>query len=131
MNAVIIGFLLLINCFAILLNIKMTNGMETSKRIALIVIEEIILFVIMTVIYSLCSSNIEMKNPSGSRMFQVWTFTGINMMIMAGPINKLISKHEMNDIKGSECSSKIRFKLLMSIVLLAIEYLYIKSIIKI
>lgn len=131
MNAVIIGFLLLINCFAILLNIKMTNGMETSKRIALIVIEEIILFVIMTVIYSLCSSNIEMKNPSGSRMFQVWTFTGINMMIMAGPINKLISKHEMNDIKGSECSSKIRFKLLMSIVLLVIEYLYIKSIIKI
>lgn len=131
MNAVIIGFLLLINCFAILLNIKMTNGMETSKKIALIVIEEIVLFVIMTVIYSLCSSNIEMKNPSGSRMFQVWTFTGINMMIMAGPINKLISKHEMNDIKESECSSKIRFKLLMSIVLLAIEYLYIKSIIKI
>ncbi len=131
MNAVIIGFLLLINCFAILLNIKMTNGIETPKKIAMIVIEEIVLFVIMTVIYTLCTSNVEIKNPAESRMFQVLTFTGINMMIMAAPINKLIAKHERNEIKGEDGNRKIRFKLIMSIVLLVIEYLYIKSLIKI
>ncbi len=131
MNAVIIGFLLLINCFAILLNIKMTNGIETSKKVVMILIEEIVLFVIMTVIYNLCASNVEMKNPTGSRMFQVLTFTGINMMIMAAPINKLIAKHERHEIKGEEGNSRIKFKLIMSIVLLVIEYLYIKSIIKI
>lgn len=131
MNAVIIGFLLLINCFAILLNIKMTTGIDTGKKVAMIVIEEIVLFVIMSVIYSLCASNVEIKNPSGSRMFQVLTFTGINMIIMAAPINKVISKHERNEIKGDEGSSQIRFKVIMAIVILAIEYLYIKSIIKI
>lgn len=131
MNAVIIGFLLLINCFAILLNIKMTSGIDTSKKITMIVIEEIVLFVIMNVIYTLCSANIEIKNPSNSRMFQVLTFTGINMMIMAAPINKIIAKHERHEIKGEEGGSKIRFKIIMAIVILAIEYLYIKSIIKI
>lgn len=131
MNAVIVGFLLLINCFAILLNIKMTTGIDTGKKAAMIVIEEIVLFVIMSVIYSLCASNVEIKNPSGSRMFQVLTFTGINMIIMAAPINKVISKHERHEIKGDEGSSQIRFKVIMAIVILAIEYLYIKSIIKI
>lgn len=131
MNAVIIGFLLLINCFAILLNIKMTSGIETSKKVIMIIIEEIVLFVIMTVIYTLCASNVEIKNPTESRMFQVLTFTGINMMIMSAPINKLIAKHERHEIKGDEGNSQIRFKIIMSIVILVIEYLYIKSIIKI
>ncbi len=131
MSAVIIGFLLLINCFAILLNIKMTSGIETTKKVVMIAIEEVVLFVIMSIIYTLCTSNVEIKNPAESRIFQVCTFTGINMMIMAAPINKVIAKHERHEIKGSEGNEKIRFKLIMSIVLLAIEYLYIKSLIKI
>lgn len=131
MNAVIIGFLLLINCFAILLNIKMTSGIETSKKVIMIIIEEIVLFVIMTVIYTLCVANVEIKNPAESRLFQVLTFTGINMMIMAAPINKLIAKHERHEIKGDQGNIQIRFKLIMSIIILVIEYLYIKSIIKI
>lgn len=130
MNAVIIGFLLLINSFAILLNIKMTTGMETPKRVTLIIIEEIGLFVMMSIIYALCKANIEIKNQA-SRIFQVCTFTGINMIIMAGPINKLIAKHESHDMKGSECSNKIRLRLLISVAILAIEYLYIKSLIRI
>ena len=85
----------------------------------------------MTVIYTICTANVEIKNPEESRMFQVLTFTGINMMIMSAPINKLIAKHERHEIKGNEGNSKIRFKIIMSIVILVIEYLYIKSLIKI
>lgn len=129
MNIVIVVFLILINAFAILLNLKMLAGIENNKKAVIIILEEVLLFIIMNIVYSLCTANMTIKNLTLSRNFNVFTFMGIDMMIICAPIAKLLSKYNDKDIKENELKSKLKFKILISIVLLIIESLYIKSLI--
>lgn len=131
MNTVIIAFLIVINAFAILLNLKMLAGIPTNKKAMLIIVEEIVLFIIMNIVYSFCITNITIKNPSLSRNFNVFTFMGIDMMIICAPISKLISKYIDKDIKEAEFRSKLKIKIILAIIILIIESLYIKSLLKI
>ena len=127
METAIIVFTVIINLFAILLNIKMLTGVEVTKKLLMVIIFEIIIFALVNIVYSICSTNIQ---HNISKPFIIFTFLGINMILIGAPISKIFAKKINGDITTDDFKKKI-FKLAIGVAcMLVLEGVYINSLLK-
>ena len=127
METAIIVFTVIINLFAVVLNFKMLTEVDFTKKLMIVGICEIAIFGLVSIVYAICSSNI---NNNVSKYFIIFTFLGINMILIGAPISKLCAKKDTGDITDEDYKKKV-FRLGMcTIILLVLEGVYIGSILK-
>lgn len=128
MQIVITIAIIAINVFSLILNWKMLNGFESSKKIKNLIIGEVIMLIITTIIYQIGSIGMTSNIINASRMFIVSTFLAINSIIILSPILKLISKVIFKEIDKETFKKKLTIYIIITIIIIIFECFYINSI---
>ena len=124
MEKMLIIFIVALNIFAILMNVKMLNKYEMPKRLGIIVVAEIVMFCIVNILYGISSKSVSQEVASYSKTMILFTFLPLNMMIIFAPIARKISNLEEKQDK-----SKIILKcIIYAIIIIVLECIYMNNI---
>ena len=106
------------------------NGMNQKKKIIIFFIEIIVCFVFTTILFNLSSIGIEYlnsKNKGIAMRTLVAIFTPINGIILLPNITRLINESQNGEIDKEECTRKLKKTLIIFILLIIIEFVYLKN----
>ena len=118
-----------INLFAIILNFKMLKGMEINKILMYIIITEIVLLITEKIIFNIATVHVDTAVSSMSQNMVLFTFQGMNMIIISSPLAKILGDYRANSKKtNNDLSSKIVLWLIFVIVVIVFECIYIRNI---
>ena len=118
-----------INLFAIILNFKMLKGMEINKILMYIIITEILLLITEKIIFSIATVHVDTAVSSTSQNMVLFTFQGMNMIIISSPLAKILGDYrEKRKKTNNDLSSKIVLWLIFVIVVIIFECIYIRNI---
>ena len=106
MKTIIIIAIIAFNIFSIILSWKMLKGYDLKRKIILIIVNEIINFLMLLIIYAFSS----------------------NVMITSTTILNLINKLAFKEIKEESFNKKICMSVLLIIVILILEISYLHNI---
>ena len=129
MEVIIIGFIVILNIIAIwMLYQSIGNKIPTSNKVVITLMGLIIMYVLLYVIYSISSAGKDQNIAVAARQLILFTILPINVICMIRPIAVQIRKLRDKDIKPEDFNKKIILYAVISLVILIIEFVYIKDI---
>jgi len=128
MKTIIIIAIIAFNIFSIILSWKMLKGYDLKRKIILIIVNEIINFLMLLIIYAFSSKNIPTEIHQHSKFVIISTILPINVMITSTTILNLINKLAFKEIKEESFNKKICMSVLLIIVILILEISYLHNI---
>lgn len=118
----------------LVLSIIVYNGLseiDNKKKIIIFLIEIIICFVFTMILFNISSIGIEYPN-SKSRGIAMKTlvaiFTPINGIILLPSVTRTINESQSGEINKEECKKRLKKSGIIFLVLLIIEFIYLKNI---
>ena len=120
--------IILINIFSLVMQIKMLNGLEKGKVVALILTGEIVMFIVSLIVYALTSGGIPSEVHDTSKWMIILTILPVNLMIIYCPILSLINKKSYDDISDGEFRKRLTIIIIIAIIVCVIELIYVKNI---
>ena len=106
------------------------NGMNQKKKIIIFFIEIIVCFVFTTILFNLSSIGIEYPNSKSKTIAMkslVLIFTPINGILLLPNVTRIINESKNEKITKEECEKKIKKSLITFIILIIIEFIYLKN----
>ncbi len=127
MEIIINVFIAILNFAAILVIYKSLSHIEMKNRILLIIIGEMLMYIILFIIYGISSTDIDETIVNSSRQIMIFTFLPINVIGIELPLLLTLKKFQQKDIKEEILKKRMLFSLIISIIILIIEFCYIKD----
>lgn len=127
MEIIINVFIAILNFAAILVIYKSLSHIEMKNRILLIIIGEMLMYIILFIIYGISSTHIDETIVNSSRQIMIFTFLPINVIGIELPLLLTLKKFQQKDIKEEIFKKRMLFSLIISIIILIIEFCYIKD----
>ena len=127
MEIIINVFIAILNFAAILVIYKSLSNIEMKNRILLIIIGEMLMYIILFIIYGISSTDIDETIVNSSRQIMIFTFLPINVIGIELPLLLTLKKFQQKDIKEEILKKRMLFSLIISIIILIIEFCYIKD----
>lgn len=127
MEIIINVFIAILNLAAILVIYKSLSHIEMKSRILLIIIGEMLMYIILFIIYGISSTDIDETIVNSSRQIMIFTFLPINVIGIELPLLLTLKKFQQKDIKEEIFKKRMLFSLIISIIILIIEFCYIKD----
>lgn len=127
MEIIINVFIAILNFAAILVIYKSLSHIEMKNRILLIIIGEMLMYIILFIIYGISSTDIDETIVNSSRQIMIFTFLPINVIGIELPLLLTLKKLQQKDIKEEIFKKRMLFSLIISIIILIIEFCYIKD----
>ena len=127
MEIIINVFIAILNFAAILVIYKSLSHIEMKNRILLIIIGEMLMYIILFIIYGISSTDIDETIVNSSRQIMIFTFLPINVIGIELPLLLTLKKFQQKDIKEEIFKKRMLFSLIISIIILIIEFCYIKD----
>lgn len=127
MEIIINVFIAILNLAAILVIYKSLRHIEMKSRILLIIIGEMLMYIILFIIYGISSTDIDETIVNSSRQIMIFTFLPINVIGIELPLLLTLKKFQQKDIKEEIFKKRMLFSLIISIIILIIEFCYIKD----
>lgn len=127
MEIIINVFIAILNFAAILVIYKSLSHIEMKNRILLIIIGEMLMYIILFIIYGISSTDIDETIVNSSRQIMIFTFLPINVVGIELPLLLTLKKFQQKDIKEEIFKKRMLFSLIISIIILIIEFCYIKD----
>lgn len=127
MEIIINVFIAILNLAAILVIYKSLSHIEMKNRILLIIIGEMLMYIILFIIYGISSTDIDETIVNSSRQIMIFTFLPINVIGIELPLLLTLKKFQQKDIKEEIFKKRMLFSLIISIIILIIEFCYIKD----
>ena len=127
MEIIINVFIAILNFAAILVIYKSFSHIEMKNRILLIIIGEMLMYIILFIIYGISSTDIDETIVNSSRQIMIFTFLPINVIGIELPLLLTLKKFQQKDIKEEIFKKRMLFSLIISIIILIIEFCYIKD----
>lgn len=128
MYIAIITFIIFFNMFSVILTVKVTKDMDTEKKIMIVVINEIVNFILMTLIYALSSSGVENEIHKASKWLMIFTFLPVNAILSSSLLASLFNKVVNDEISEEKFKKLMVIRLAIILVFFIIEIFYLKNV---
>lgn len=107
------------------------SGMDNKKKIIIFLIEIIMCFVFTMILFNISSLGIEYPNSKSKEIAMktmVAIFTPINGIILLPSVTRTLNESQSGEIKKEECKKRLKKSLIIFLVLLIIEFIYLKNV---
>ena len=128
METAIIAFIVIMNLASILVIFKALSNIELKNKIILFAIGEIVMYVILYIVYSISSAGANELVVNSSRQIILFTLLPINIVCLEFPLMLTLKKLQQGDIDDSQFKKRMTICLIVCIIVLALEFVYIKDI---
>ena len=128
METAIIAFIVIMNLASILVIFKALSNIELKNKIILFAIGEIVMYVILYIVYSISSAGANELVVNSSRQIILFTLLPINIVCLEFPLMLTLKKLQQGDIDDSQFKKRMIICLIVCIIVLALEFVYIKDI---
>ena len=128
METAIIAFIVIMNLASILVIFKALSNIELKNKIILVAIGEIVMYVILYIVYSISSAGANELVVNSSRQIILFTLLPINIVCLEFPLMLTLKKLQQGDIDDSQFKKRMTICLIVCIIVLALEFVYIKDI---
>ena len=128
METAIIAFIVIMNLASILVIFKALSNIELKNKIILVAIGEIVMYVILYIVYSISSAGANELVVNSSRQIILFTLLPINIVCLEFPLMLTLKKLQQGDIDDSQFKKRMIICLIVCIIVLALEFVYIKDI---
>ena len=106
----------------------MLKGMEKQKIITLIAINEVIMFIITSILYALTSGDVSSEVHQSSKWLILLTMHPINKMIVSAPILGQINKKTVDKVSQQQFRKRIIIIGIIAVIIFIVEIVYVKNI---
>ena len=106
------------------------NGMDLKKKIIIFIFEIIVCLIFTMILFNISSLGIEYPNSQSrgiAMKILVTIFTPMNGIILLPNITRLINESQNGEIDKEECARKLKRTLIVFILLVIIEFVYLKN----
>ena len=106
------------------------NGIELKYKIIIFLIEILLCFVVTIILFNISSIGIEYPNSKSKTIAMktlVLIFTPINGILLLPNVTRIINESKNEKITKEECVKKIKKFLITFIILIIIEFIYLKN----
>ena len=106
------------------------NGMDLKKKIIIFIFEIIVCLIFTMILFNISSLGIEYPNSQSrgiAMKILVTIFTPMNGIILLPNITRLINESQNVEIDKEECARKLKKTLIVFILLVIIEFVYLKN----
>lgn len=106
------------------------NGIELKYKIIIFLIEILLCFVVTIILFNISSIGIEYPNSKSKTIAMktlVLIFTPINGILLLPNVTRIINESKNEEITKEECVKKIKKFLITFIILIIIEFIYLKN----
>ena len=106
------------------------NGMDLKKKIIIFIFEIIVCLIFTMILFNISSLGIEYPNSQSrgiARRILVTIFTPMNGILLLPNITRLINESQNGEIDKEECARKLKKTLIVFILLVIIEFVYLKN----
>lgn len=106
------------------------NGMDLKKKIIIFIFEIIVCLIFTMILFNISSLGIEYPNSQSrgiARRILVTIFTPMNGILLLPNITRLINESQNGEIDKEECTRKLKKTLIIFILLVIIEFVYLKN----
>lgn len=106
------------------------NGMDLKKKIIIFIFEIIVCLIFTMILFNISSLGIEYPNSQSrgiAMKILVTIFTPMNGIILLPNITRLINESQNGEIDKEECARKLKKTLIVFILLVIIEFVYLKN----
>ena len=128
METAIIAFIVIMNLASILVIFKALSNIELKNKIILFAIGEIVMYVILYIVYSISSAGANELVVNSSRQIILFTLLPINIVCLEFPLMLTLKKLQQGDIDDSQFKKRMIICLIVCIIVLVLEFIYIKDI---
>lgn len=128
MKSILIIFIIAINIFSIVLTWKMLKGFDLKKKIIITIINEIINFVILLIIYAMSQKGISKEIHEQSKWMTIYTILPINIMIVSSTLLNLMNKIALKEISEKKFNTRFIISIIAIIVIFIMEIFYMHNI---
>ncbi len=128
METAIIAFIVIMNLASILVIFKALSNIELKNKIILFAIGEIVMYVILYIVYSISSAGANELVVNSSRQIILFTLLPINIVCLEFPLMLTLKKLQQGDIVDSQFKKRMIICLIVCIIVLVLEFIYIKDI---
>lgn len=128
METAIIAFIVLINLASIFVVYKSLSNIEIKNKLTLIAIGEIVMYVILFIVYSISSSGVDVAVVNSSRQIILFTILPINIVCIELPLMLTLKKLQQGDIEEPQFKKRMAIFLIIAVIILVLEFIYIKNI---
>lgn len=128
MKSILIIFIIAINIFSIVLTWKMLKGFDLKKKIIITIINEIINFVILLIIYAMSQKGISKEIHEQSKWMTIYTILPINIMIVSSTLLNLMNKIALKEISEKKFNTRFIISIIAIIVIFVMEIFYMHNI---
>ena len=128
METAIIAFIVIMNLASILIIFKALSNIELKNKIILFAIGEIVMYVILYIVYSISSAGANELVVNSSRQIILFTLLPINIVCLEFPLMLTLKKLQQGDIDDSQFKKRMIICLIVCIIVLVLEFIYIKDI---
>lgn len=106
------------------------NGIDLKKKIIIFIFEIIVCLIFTMILFNISSLGIEYPNSQSrgiARRILVTIFTPMNGILLLPNITRLINESQNGEIDKEECTRKLKKTLIIFILLIIIEFVYLKN----
>ena len=106
------------------------NGIDLKKKIIIFIFEIIVCLIFTMILFNISSLGIEYPNSQSREIalkILVTIFTPMNGIILLPNITRLINESQNGEIDKEECARKLKKTLIIFILLIIIEFVYLKN----
>ena len=106
------------------------NGIDLKKKIIIFIFEIIVCLIFTMILFNISSLGIEYPNSQSrgiARRILVTIFTPMNGILLLPNITRLINESQNGEIDKEECTRKLKKTLIIFILLVIIEFVYLKN----
>ncbi len=128
METAIIAFIVIMNLAAVLVIYRSLSNIELKNKLILLAIGEIVMYVILFIVYGISSAGADELVANSSRQIILFTLLPINVVCIEFPLMLLFKKLQQGDIEKDSFNKRMIFCLIACILILVLEFIYIKSI---
>ncbi len=128
MRNILIIIIIAINVFSIVLTWKMLKGFDLKRKIILTIVNELINFVILLLIYAISQKGISKEIHQQSKWMIIYTILPINVMLVSSTVLNLMNKLTFKEITEEKFNTRFAISIIAIIVIYVMEIFYIHNI---
>lgn len=126
-GGIIVGIAIFINIVAIVIAFRLLSSIELKKRILIVILNVVVIFIISSILYGACSAGFDDRIIQSSKNIIMLAIVPINLICIGIPITLKLKKFGEKDYNKNKIYVEILTCIIIAIIVLILESSFITN----
>lgn len=126
-GGIILGIAIFVNIVAIVIAFRLLNSIEIKKRMSILILNVIVIFIISSILYGVCSSGFDGRIIQSSKNIIMLAIFPINLICIGIPITLKLKKFGEKDYNKNKIYVEILTCIIIAVIVLILESSFITN----